>query len=489
MKHTKGSASIAILVGVLVVASIGLFSYETSKKSNLTDTQAASGTAKIAEYPVQDSGMTNVESDKTISTDPKIEIPASAKSSATNLSDQNKRPDPTVIAISSCMTISSPGNYYLANDISITGNTCLNISNTHGVTVDCQNHTILGDSPIFINGSSNVTVKKCTVNHSPTGGGGLSISNSHNVNIVSNIFNSTLEQHYSILVNDSSFISLMNNDIQGFYQQNFSSSSLLQNNHFTVPTPLFNGPSALIVFNHGFSNQAKGNIIDGSASGDNTIYLGADDGIVVGDESNTIILNNNIKNVYDCGIETLGTVQNSTFESNTITNAGFCGIGGWYWSSLLGNTFRNNISDNTLRAFIFFRTYGLRPDRTENGHNLSADTAAYLKDNQFISNIFLHPRSVPSYSPYSSDFQILPVDSSNINSGEQPVTDSDIFASNNIFTNNNFDLIDSAPLIWPNTIGVDGGGNRCGSVFSSPQLDYTTNPYPISCYNYQSNPN
>ncbi len=372
------------------------------------------------------------------------------------------------------MTINTPGAYRLTHDIINNSETCLIISDTKNVSLDCQGNMVTGMPSFYINNSSNVSIKSCIFNSLQ---GGVGIDASEKINFTKNIFNPTNLLYYNILINDTTNVSLTQNKINAPYQQNFSSGAVIKNNVFIAPQADVQWPSALITFNYGSGNKALNNIIDGNASGNN----GADDGILTVDESNDTISNNTIKNVWDCGIETLGLVENSTFSNNTITHAPVCGIGGWYWNSLKNNIFSNNVIDDSNLMFDFSRTYGLRPEREEAGHIVPADTTLYFSDNTFTGNVFLHPRITGTQFVYSSYFNINSVGVYNILPGEQVIDETNMILDNNIFKNNNFgDGI--APLFWPLSLGViDGGGNECGSVLSLEPYIYALGEYPIDC--------
>ena len=110
----------------------------------------------------------------------------------------------------------------------------------------------------------------------------------------------------------------------------------------------------------GSNNTIDGNQIDGKG-GPSTRPNGADDGIIVSDESGDILSNNTIRNTWDMGIETLGNIANMQITSNSITSVGIGGIGGWYWNSWSNVTAANNTVSNTPKLFILFRLFGLRP--------------------------------------------------------------------------------------------------------------------------------
>ena len=67
--------------------------------------------------------------------------------------------------ISSCTTIDFPGNYTLNQSLTTDESECIYI-NTDDVNIDCRGYNITGnDTGIFLNGTSNVTIKNCKINN------------------------------------------------------------------------------------------------------------------------------------------------------------------------------------------------------------------------------------------------------------------------------------------------------------------------------------
>ena len=263
--------------------------------------------------------------------------------------------------LSSCTNINKSGNYILSQDIAIADNIdkpCLDLSNAQTVTINCQGHKIAGNPIFLIENAQQIKFQQCVFDPShsnPNQQIHPTIKKTKGVTISDSVFNQKKLKEFKIEVWNSSNIYFLNNTVYGEYKQYFSTEALIKNNNFILPQPPQWSPGGLINTLNGSSNQIIDNIIDGGARGYIEEQVGADDGIIISNESNDSVTGNNIKNVFDCGIETDHLIKNSVFEKNVTSNAGLCGIGGWYWNSLIGNIFRNNTADNTQRAFNFYR--------------------------------------------------------------------------------------------------------------------------------------
>ncbi len=375
---------------------------------------------------------------------------------------------PNIIA---CGDITQSGDYALTQDITA-DDVCISIHDTQNVNLDCQNHTIASTYSTYTGFSialdimnvQNFSIKNCTIQSvfSETIGGNsspINILNSNsgtiqNNNILKGIVN--VSKTNNLQVSDNTF----NN---GFYRQAESSYNQIYGNKFKKN--LTDSLSVVVNSYKGNNNTIKNNTIDGSWDGvyPNRIedYVGADDGIVIENETNDIISQNIISNNYDCGIETVGTIKDTQIIGNTIKNSGLCGIGGWHGPGWLHNTIDANIVDGAPYMFMIFRVYG----------TFDFLPYAYFKDNTFTNNVFLHQRNIASAQFYSSwiDFQ-------NISSQIPP---SGIQIGNNVFKNNDFGATLPAPVIMPASMIVDQGGNKCLA---------TNDEYirPLACQNVAS---
>jgi hypothetical protein len=199
---------------------------------------------------------------------------------------------------------------------------------------------------------------------------------------------------------------------------------------------------AALRFSDGNNNRIVGNTIDGNWRGQpyppGGFPPGADDGIVIDNEGNTVIESNAIRNVWDCGIERIGNRTDPvTIRNNDIANAAECGIGSWFaagWhDSLVAG---NSVSNSGVFIELFFS-----PTQNKGVDHIT------LRNNVFEDNHFGNPSSQarPSVSiDYLSGAARLPLD-----------------IGNNVFRNNDFGSDIPAPRLNPSAGFVDGGENIC----------------------------
>ena len=113
--------------------------------------------------------------------------------------------------------------------------------------------------------------------------------------------------------------------------------------------------------------------------------------------------------------------------------------------------------------FAIFRSYGLRPAGTDFDKTLPADTALVFRNNQFIGNVFTHPKGPESFEFLLDYNTVLPGVSTM--PGERPLAATDYQIVNNVFKDNQLPAGSGRPWLGngpfiPGAI-VDGGGNRC----------------------------
>jgi len=195
----------------------------------------------------------------------------------------------------------------------------------------------------------------------------------------------------------------------------------------------------------GQSNPVVQNTIDGGWHGEpwgagGGYPPGADDGVVMDNEANTVIDGNTIRNVWDCGIERLGNRTDSvTVRNNTINNAAECAIGSWFAAGWRDSVFAGNSVSNTGLLIDFY----FSPNQNHGVDHLT------LRNNVFENNRFVNPsnRNSPSLRidfGTSSSRSGMPVD-----------------VGNNIFRDNDFGADVMAPLLLPTFGFIDAGGNVC----------------------------
>ncbi len=358
--------------------------------------------------------------------------------------------------LSSCTEITSPGNYVISNDLTGTApNPCLSIHDTSNVQVDCQSHSLTvpglrtGQTIVEINNTNNFSLKNCLlpVTSVPVGEipESLHILSSSQGVISANTFSG------KSLVNAGwlSDVQILNNVFnESAYQQFLSNNSRIENNWFDWN---YTGVG-FIISNDGSGTIIRNNFMDGHQVGNSQMaHTGFSTGIVIDGQSNSTITGNTMQNFFDCGIITLGLTQNTVMSNNTIKNALFCGIGGWYWNSMKNNTFSQNKVNNSGTLFTFFRRYALKP----------GESFVYFTDNIFTDNSFTNHNN---YRGYATDIVMDRNDWGEVNS-------SAFIASNATFTNNDFGT-GPGPYITPRSAIIDGGSNKCGP----PSLGQTTSP-------------
>ncbi|KKW10636.1 MAG: hypothetical protein UY50_C0029G0008 [Parcubacteria group bacterium GW2011_GWA2_49_9] len=381
-----------------------------------------------------------------------------------------------VITLSACGEITQSGRYVVENDITTSQSPCLNIHDTQDVQVNCNGHTITGKSGVgsllvHLKNVRGFSIESCLfqMSGSPSGYERIfSIENSTN----GVIQNNTLGGSYSE-ARESKNLLIKNNNFQSTYEQLYTNESTIEGNIFRIDSS--RTTNGLIASNYGSHNRIVNNKINGGAKGLFSEQRGADDGIIIQDENNDVIEDNAVENNWDCGIETLGTITNIRISRNYIKNNGFCGIGGWYWHSWLGNTIADNTIDDAPLMFALYREYGLRPAFADYSKKMLADHSIFFKDNNFINNKFIRAR-VPT-SEHEVVFSsrvtmLLPVRLGTIPNERLPVV-GEIISGNNKFIDNDFGTTLQAPVFDPPSMIVDGGGNVCGKTMFAD--------YPLEC--------
>jgi parallel beta-helix repeat protein len=296
--------------------------------------------------------------------------------------------------ILTCSTIGSSGWYALSADLAGNplGGTCLQVAS--GVQLDCQGHSVTGGIWVY---GSNTRVTNCTISSSPN------------------------PAHNSIPLQVSgSFVTV--------------SSNILRNDT--------NASILMIELGGGGHDQVLHNVIDGGWDGASPMQ-GADDGILLDSgQSDDLIQDNTIRNVYDAGIEALGSLTNTTITNNAIASAGVAGIGAYYSTSWQGNTIRGNqVSQAPFLTKIFYTADATR----------TPVLPGSFQNNTFSGNVFQDPtcaglKGVPGCANAASAI---------ILDGMQGAT------GGNLIQGNDFSTQIRGPFFFPESAFIDGGGNIC----------------------------
>ena len=373
-----------------------------------------------------------------------------------------------------CQALLSETEYHVADNLTVRsqGTSCFSGEGLQNVVFDCQNRTITIQVPtndtteywsfLDVNQSSNIRWQNCSIviqtssfleRESLARVRSSSDITFENLRVtIPNIQSRTLP--IGLRFTDSRNVHLQNNELEAVVEMDRSQGSLIERNIFRwfgehdVP--------GLLIFSNGQQNIARANTFNGRYFG--RMHAGVDDAIVLQDEERDTIEDNTASDFYDCGIETVNTVNDSIFRRNTIRNTMVCGIGGWYSSSLRGNVFEANILEVT-KPFWFLRTYGRREGETD----------VFFADNQFIDNRVIPPQ-VPLPGPHAtfSQFQFDAVQA--VDRAGSPLSPNEIILRGNIFRGNDFGAT-GLVLFTPATVAVDQGGNRC---HESPPLQCGT---------------
>jgi parallel beta-helix repeat protein len=374
-----------------------------------------------------------------------------------------------------CRTISSPGNYNIAANLSgsSTHQPCITIENTSNVTINCGGNMVTGgdavDGVIGINNVQNISITNCNIQLNSGGGFVMNVANSSGITLTGNTLGGTAPVVSTFNFQKVSNTSISGNTFNAGLQMNYATGSTVSNNTFLNPDSV-DLEAAMIIFQFGSNNQITGNHIDGKQAGWDK---GVDDGIVLGDETGDTITNNTIINNWDTGVEFVGTVKNTLISGNTISNYITAAIGGWYYMSLTSTTISNNTFNSTGSggqiAFNFYRSYGLRPAGSDPLGTLPADTGMYFQNNSFVGNT-----SNNATNPGQGGESVMEVFSyfeysvNQPQGGGSPIPNSSFYISNNTLKNNNFGAgvvepyfgIPGDETIVSGAI-IDGGGNIC----------------------------
>lgn len=382
------------------------------------------------------------------------------------------------MVISDCRDITTPGSYTLGNDLAApvsSGAICMTIHDTHDVQLDCAEHRIRGITQSWnaleIRNVTRFTMKNCTVDSD-----GVYVIGGSVGSFTHNTFTPQQSDfpNADIALTDVTHFVFANNTVAGSYSELYGDSNTIFNNRFTSAAK---GTAGMVLSQMSAHVRIVGNTMDGQWDGVAGGRGGADDGVIIGSATDALVENNTILNVFDCGIEWIGTVSASTFRGNHIVGSGVCGIGGWYWASLSDSVIAANTIERSFRMFRITKDYGLRAAGWDSLHRMPAETAVIFKNNLFDGNIFinsLQTQVTPSYIPFYSHLDYR----GNLSSfpGERVAAPSDFQISNNVFKNNQFGS--ELPPPWfgdtpvPGMV-VDSGGNVCKQS--------TIPGYPLTC--------
>jgi hypothetical protein len=371
---------------------------------------------------------------------------------------------PTVLT--SCAQITSPGLYVVGADLTATPGavlvSCLDFHNTHDVHIDCQGHTITQYRPspqtawlgaLYIGSVKDFSVRNCVIDdNAPT------IDSSEHGTLAHNTFVNSASQALVIDVMNSTRIQVYANRIAGGLQLDDGYQNTITANTMAWPAGLDGG---VVGSRNGKGTLVAGNTIDGAYAG-GAWQLAADDGVVLTDESDAIVQDNAIANVYDAGIEWVGMLNGAKIRRNTIAHTGYAGFGAWWWASTMNTEFVGNDISDTPRMFRIARYSGLKP----------TETGVYFTNNRFEANAF-HTLDTTALAGQVFVYDYLEYNFASVpGASERAPTKADFHISGNVFINNNFGRSAAGPwfgssAIVPGMI-IDGGGNICRRMLGFP---------------------
>jgi hypothetical protein len=427
MNNRFGAANKITIFFILIIASAVGY-YAGSQKEN----QPISLKTDI--YPLEVGGSELIN---------QVPITPSEQQEAPKKTEQTNVPVPVPPSsnVDSCTTIDVSGEYFISRDITnLKSEPCIKIKNVDSVTLNCQSHLITSKNEnyaIYVVGASNFKINNCKLASAldvPINTASqhmLRIENSKHGEI-----NNSIVGGNSATIDRSSFTNIQNSTFN-------NQLIVFKSNNIVIKGNVFSNGSDNIVLQEGSNNSVISNFIDGKSDGvflGEDLSIGADDGIVIKDESGDTIQENTMQNFYDCAIENSGFIFDTKIIGNKIDNTGVCFLGGWYYSSVKGITVKDNIVNNTPNLFLFFRQYPLKP----------GEKYIYFQNNTFENNKLSNPKLNTQLSFASRFF----FDGSNV-----PIQNH-IFG-NNILKNNNFTKITKPLFLTPSNIITDGGGNIC----------------------------
>jgi hypothetical protein len=377
-------------------------------------------------------------------------------------------------SVSACQDITSPGNYVLTGDLmsADTSMGCLSIHDTRGVVLDCASHTLSENAATgtFALAASNVqhlTVQNCTLI-----GRAFPMDTISDALLVANAIKAMPGSAWpaTVQLTHPVRVTADHNVFSGaLVLPLYGDSVTVSNNSFTMSPdagPTFN---SFVLSHYGTNLRVTNNVMDGRWDGllwSQYTYNGADDGVVLGDETNAVVEFNTILNVFDSGIEWSGLLKGATIRGNLIMNAGNSGFGGWYWASEVNDHFIGNNVQNGLGMFLIGHAYGIRAAGSDPEGRLPADAGVLVQDNVFDGNVSSRSwnpsasgANMPLFGSYTGGTMLSGMP------GERQVVPADLQYSNNGFSNNVFDPSVYAPAFGePVTPGIviDQGGNLCG---------------------------
>lgn len=325
--------------------------------------------------------------------------------------------------ISACTAITTPGSYAVSAELP-TNPGCLTISQVSGVQLDCQNHHVPG---VELNHVNNAMVTNCLMTDTLTMTNVSGVTVSHSTTTGGYIITAS-----SVSISTTTIGTAVGGGQVGGYTVTGGTGVT-----FTQDTIIagLNG----IWFQDGMNNQVIQSTLTGGYDG-GSVQRGADDGVVLRNESGDTVQGNTFSNFFDTAVETAGAVTNSTVANNQVANIGTAAFGSYWCTNWSGNQIRGNtVSMAPLLVLIRYEV-----GTTQCGTSVAAPG---FVNNQFLGNVFGTPIVGLGGSGPEARMQV-----------QMPGT-----VQGNLVQSNNFGTLDG-PDLTPLSGFVDGGGNTCGPL-------------------------
>ena len=452
MNNQKGFIGVVVLFVVLAVIGVAGYYFVSQKDSRLSapttqinDNFGQNDTSSNKPHEINQLPVTPPkQQENPVTSNPSKPVQTTTPKPTPTNPTPPPTSNPISLKIDSCRTISTAGEYSLSGDLTNTkSEPCIKIQNVSNVSLDCQNHTITSKNEnygIYIKGDSDFKLNNCKLASSVNIP--VETSAQHMLRIENSkrgeLQNSTIGGNFAT-ISGSSFVTIRNSTFN-------NQLNVYKSNNVTIRDSNFSNGSDNITLQEGSNNSVISNFIDGKSDGVFRGFegsIGADDGIVIKDESGDLIQGNTLKNFFDCAIENVGYMFDAKIIGNTASNTGVCFLGGWYWSSVKGIIVKDNVVSNMPNLFYFFRQYSLKP----------TEQYVYFQNNTFENNKLSSPKLDTSFlmaSRFVFDGSAVPLQNH--------------ILGNNVLRNNDFTKLVGPLRLAPANIVIDGGGNICSGA-------------------------
>ncbi len=318
--------------------------------------------------------------------------------------------------LSSCSsTVYGSGHYVLSGNLTApAGKPCLQFSAASGgVSLDCQTHTIsdgLGQgnnnaTDLVLNGVNGFVVANCNFAAPepfytwPPYDDLVDVTSSQNGQFTNDTFTAGPQEAWvyssstsNVAFNSDVFTNAPVTQTEGSndYFGNNTASEPGQNTNDLLAmqgNPSQQNPPVLS------NNVVDHNQLDGSSDlGGYADHLGADDAIGLDYESGDTLVNNDVGDVYDCGIETGNLISHDLFANNYFDNNWAAGICSYWYTSWLDNTATGNTTFQGGTMFSLNGANSLATGQTENdfyGNTFTSNVSVAAANHEWDNSTFI----------------------------------------------------------------------------------------------------